>query len=136
MSHRIKRFSLLLIVLNCYLINKVASQTQNDILNKLELIVFTIEASTEESRLKTTEKAIIAIQDGHYNLDIVALSQDQGKAFSFTDATDSEFFRFIADQQALLTPENKQLIINFWDLSRFDTDQFKRFVSKFHNLEL
>ena len=35
MSHRIKRFSLLLIVLNCYLINKVASQTQNDILNKL-----------------------------------------------------------------------------------------------------
>ena len=35
MSHRIKRFSLLLIVLNCYLMNKVASQTQNDILNKL-----------------------------------------------------------------------------------------------------
>lgn len=32
--------------------------------------------------------------------------------------------------------EDKQLIINFWDLSRFDKKQFKRFVSKFHNLEL
>lgn len=32
--------------------------------------------------------------------------------------------------------EEKQLIINFWDLSRFDQEQFKRFVSKFHNLEL
>lgn len=32
--------------------------------------------------------------------------------------------------------EDKKLIINFWDLSRFDKQQFKRFVSKFHNLEL
>ena len=32
--------------------------------------------------------------------------------------------------------EDKQLIINFWDLSRFDRQQFKRFVTKFHNLEL
>ena len=32
--------------------------------------------------------------------------------------------------------DNKQLIINYWDLSRFDQKQFKRFVAKFHNLEL
>lgn len=31
---------------------------------------------------------------------------------------------------------NKQLIINYWDLSSFDRKQFERFVSKLHNLEL
>ncbi len=99
-------------IIKTQLDNLIINQTaDNNILNKLELIVLTIESSTEEQRLKTTEKAIIAIQDGHYNLDIVALSQDQGKAFSFTDATDSEFFRFIADQQTFLEPENKQFII-------------------------
>ncbi len=31
---------------------------------------------------------------------------------------------------------NKKLIINFWDLSRFDRKQFERLVSKLHTLEL
>lgn len=31
---------------------------------------------------------------------------------------------------------NKKLIINFWDLSRFDRQQFERLVSKMHSLEL
>jgi hypothetical protein len=31
---------------------------------------------------------------------------------------------------------NKQLIINYWDLSRFDQNQFKRLISKLHKLEL
>jgi hypothetical protein len=36
----------------------------------------------------------------------------------------------------LVFRNNKELIINYWDLSRFDQEQFKRFISKFHNLEL
>ena len=31
---------------------------------------------------------------------------------------------------------NKTLIINYWDLSRFDKRQFERFISKLHTLEL
>lgn len=31
---------------------------------------------------------------------------------------------------------NRQLIINYWDLSRFDRQQFERFISKVHTLEL
>ena len=31
---------------------------------------------------------------------------------------------------------NKKLIINYWDLSRFDKRQFERFISKLHTLEL
>ncbi|MGB0914564.1 MAG: DUF4350 domain-containing protein [Crocinitomicaceae bacterium] len=36
----------------------------------------------------------------------------------------------------LVFKNNKKLIINYWDLSRFDQAQFKRFISKFHTLEL
>ena len=36
----------------------------------------------------------------------------------------------------LVFRNNKKLIINYWDLSRFDQEQFKRFISKFHTLEL
>ncbi|MCH2224312.1 MAG: hypothetical protein MK066_06035 [Crocinitomicaceae bacterium] len=32
--------------------------------------------------------------------------------------------------------DNKKLIINYWDLSRFDKRQFERFISKLHTLEL
>jgi len=32
--------------------------------------------------------------------------------------------------------DNKQLIINYWDLSRFDRKQFERFISNIHTLEL
>lgn len=31
---------------------------------------------------------------------------------------------------------NNKLVINYWDLSRFDRKQFERFISKVHTLEL
>ncbi len=58
-----------------------------------------------------------------------------GKKYSFEkdDLISSE----LKSKGAVLNfKDNKQLIINYWDLSRFDQKQFKRFVSKFHNLEL
>ena len=58
-----------------------------------------------------------------------------GKKYSFD--RESLISSELRDKGAVMNfKENKQLIINFWDLSRFDTDQFKRFISKFHNLEL
>ncbi len=37
---------------------------------------------------------------------------------------------------ALTLKNKKQLIINYWDLSRFDRKQFERFISNIHTLEL
>lgn len=98
-------------IIKTQLDNLMNNQTaDDDILNKLELIVYCIEASPGESRLINTEKAIIAMQDGHYNLDLVALGRENGNAFSFLDATDSEFFQFISEQQSLRDPFNSKFI--------------------------
>jgi hypothetical protein len=32
--------------------------------------------------------------------------------------------------------DNKKIVINYWDMSRFDREQFERFVSKVHTLDL
>jgi len=72
----------------------------SDVLINLATIIDTIENTDETQRQTVTEKAIIAIEDGHYNLDLVAIDEKHGHAFSFLDATDSEFFQFISDKQA------------------------------------
>jgi len=58
-----------------------------------------------------------------------------GKKYSF-DKDDLISSELTTKGAVLNFKENKQLIINYWDLSRFDQKQFKRFVAKFHNLEL
>lgn len=37
---------------------------------------------------------------------------------------------------AITLRNNKKLIINYWDMSRFDREQFERFIAKVHTLEL
>ncbi len=58
-----------------------------------------------------------------------------GKKYSF-DKDDLISTELKTKGAILNFKNNKQLIINYWDLSRFDQKQFKRFVAKFHNLEL
>ena len=58
-----------------------------------------------------------------------------GKKYSF-DRDDLLSSELKASGVLLNFKEDKQLIINYWDLSRFDQEQLKRFVTKFHNLEL
>ena len=58
-----------------------------------------------------------------------------GKKYSF-DKDDLISSELTTKGAVLNFKENKQLIINYWDLSRFDQKQFKRFAAKFHNLEL
>jgi len=51
-------------------------------------------------------KAIVAIQDGHYNLDIVAVDLEHDKVFSFSNATDFEVFQFISAKQVETTADH------------------------------
>lgn len=81
-----------------------------DILASLESTIEEIERSSSGQRLLTTEKAIIAIQDGHFNLDLVAMNEENGQAFSFLESTDSEFFQFISDKQIKAKPETAKFI--------------------------
>ena len=57
-----------------------------DVLKQLEQTVEKIEQTEKNERLAVTEKAIIAIQDGHFNLELVAVDEERGTAFSFLDA--------------------------------------------------
>lgn len=82
----------------------------SDILGRLEQIIDQIEHTSPEDRLEVAEKAIIAVQDGHYNLELVAVDEEHGKAFSFLDATDFEFFQFISDQKVKVAPEHHDFI--------------------------
>ena len=76
------------------------------VLSKIEKLIKTIEEANTETQLETTEKALIAVQDGHFNIDLVAVDQEHGRAFSFLDATDLEFFQFIIDQQVKVEPDH------------------------------
>ena len=80
------------------------------VLGHLEQIIEQIEKTDSSQRLATSEKAIIAVQDGHFNLDLVAIDQEHGRAFSFLDATDTEFFEFISDKHTHADPEHDQLM--------------------------
>jgi HPt (histidine-containing phosphotransfer) domain-containing protein len=88
----------------------ISRQANIEVLKQLEKIIDTLEKSPADQRLIVAEKAIIAIQDGHYNLDIVALAQENSNAFSFLDATDLEFFQFISDKQSIVDPGHSTLI--------------------------
>lgn len=82
-----------------------------DKLKRLECIVDTIEEVGQQSRQALCEKAIIAIEDGHYNLNLVSVDHARGHAFSFLDATDSEFFQFIVDKQSIVDGSHNQFML-------------------------
>lgn len=87
-----------------------SQQTDLDILKKLESIIDKIENFPGSERASAAEKAIIAINDGHFNLDLVAIDNEHGRAFSFADATDMEFFEFIADKLGSANSEHELFV--------------------------
>ncbi len=97
------RFSVVAInVIESQLIHVLENGTVDiQVLQQLEEVVDKIERASDDERKLITEKAMIAVQDEHFNIDIVAIDQVHGKAFSFLDATDMEFFQFIIDKQSL-----------------------------------
>ncbi|MGX5201263.1 Hpt domain-containing protein [Aliikangiella sp. IMCC44632] len=74
------------------------AQPNLETLDSLERLIDSVETAEAAQRPKIAAKASIAIQDGHFNLDLVVLDQEHGRAFSFSDATDAEFFDFIVDK--------------------------------------
>ncbi len=98
-------------VFNSQLILLIDNQPVDDLfLVKIESLIDKIESTETEQRLSLTAKAIIAIQDGHYNPELVAVDEENGRAFSFPDATDLEFFEYIADKQTAIDPEYHQYV--------------------------
>lgn len=83
----------------------------SEILTNLDSIIDQIENTHSEEQLEITEKAIIAIQDGHYNLELVAVDDEHGQAFSFLDATDFEFFQFISDQKVKVESKHHDFVV-------------------------
>jgi HPt (histidine-containing phosphotransfer) domain-containing protein len=75
-----------------------SSQPNLETLQSLERLIDRVETAPVEQRIELAAKASIAVQDGHFNIDLVVLDQEHGRAFSFSDATDAEFFDFIVDK--------------------------------------
>jgi len=76
-------------------------------LKKLESLVESVGTYDDAGIAEQAEKARMAIIDGHYNPELVAVESDRGYAFSFINATDIEFFQFLIDTRIQSDPKDK-----------------------------
>jgi chemotaxis protein histidine kinase CheA len=67
-------------------------------LEKLEQLIEQIQSAEDADKVATTEKAITAMEDGHLTISLVMQDPVDGHAFSFMDATDIEFFKFMSSR--------------------------------------
>lgn len=79
-------------------------------LTQIDAIINQIVNTQTNLRLTVTSKATIAVQDGHFNLDLVAVDKENTHAFSFLDATDLEFFEYLRDKQASVEPHYNEFV--------------------------
>jgi hypothetical protein len=95
------------------LINAVDEQlaitmAQNEInmetLQQIEAMVNRIRSADDSRRVEEAMRGELALLDGHYSLDLVAVSQFEGEAFSIFDATDMEFFHYLSECQRAVDP--------------------------------
>ncbi|WP_196140565.1 Hpt domain-containing protein [Aliikangiella sp. G2MR2-5] len=107
-------------------------------LTSIENLISQIESVDSSERLGVAERAVIAVKDGHYNVDLVAVDNEHGRAFSFMDATDLEFFEFISDKQAQTDSSHEKFlhIVNDMALSlnqmlnrKVEEDQLKAAIT-------
>lgn len=73
--------------------------TDDDALKSLTILIDQIEQADTSNKHSIAERAVIAIQDGHYNVELVTSDNNTGGAFSFLEASDLEFFEFINHKQ-------------------------------------
>ncbi|MBV1909874.1 MAG: Hpt domain-containing protein [Kangiellaceae bacterium] len=92
------------------------AELDNEVLQKLRSLIEQIENSTDKDRISLTEKAIIAIDDGHFSISMVMQDPEDGHAFSFMDATDIEFFEYMSARYQL-SPVQHQFFHIFSDLA-------------------
>ncbi len=84
------------------------TMTQNRIdsesLTKLERLLDSVRNSEEEQRVEEALRGELAILDGHYSLNMIAVSRIEREAFSIFDATDMEFFHYMSECQRTIDP--------------------------------
>lgn len=76
-------------------------KADGDILSNLKLLIDQVQAASDGERVDTTEKATIAINDGHFTIGMIVQDSEDGHAFSFMDASDIEFFEYISHRHQL-----------------------------------
>ncbi len=86
-------------------VNQIQQQIQSiietgiangEILMNVKSLINQVQATTDAERVDMTEKAITAIEDGHFSIGMIVQDSEDGHAFSFMDATDIEFFEYIS----------------------------------------
>jgi len=69
------------------------------ILDHCKSLIAQLLEATDDERELIAEKAIAAIDAGHFSVSLIIQEGHSGHAFSFTDATDIEFFEFISSSR-------------------------------------
>lgn len=69
------------------------------VLAKVESLFTHVRSVDPGRQLEEAMRAEQAINDGHFSLNLVAVSQFEGEAFSIFDATDMEFFHYLSECQ-------------------------------------
>ncbi len=72
------------------------TSADGDILEHIKNLIDQLMDSAEDERELVAEKAIAAIEAGHFTISLIVQEGNSGQAFSFLDATDIEFFEFIS----------------------------------------
>jgi hypothetical protein len=96
------------------------SQNEIDVntLSKIEEMIIRIRQADDQRRVEEAMRGELAIQDGHYSLDLVAVSQFEGEAFSIFNATDMEFFHYLSECQQVVDPLHQTRMKVQIDLAR------------------
>lgn len=74
------------------------SKPDSEVLEKLKELINEVQSSSDNERVGIAEKAIIAMQDGHFSLSLVMQDPEDGHAFSFMEASDIEFFEYMSNR--------------------------------------
>ena len=74
------------------------TKANGEILANIKTLIDQVQDVADDERVATAEKAITAMEDGHFSIGMVVQDADNGHAFSFMDATDIEFFEYISSR--------------------------------------
>jgi len=74
------------------------SRPDDEVLSKLKQLIHQVQESEDNKRVGLAEKAITAMDDGHFSISLVMQDPEDGHAFSFMDATDIEFFEYMSNR--------------------------------------
>jgi len=77
------------------------NRADGGILENIRKLIDEVQTALPDQQVITAEKAITAIEDGHFSIAMIVQDSDTGHAFSFMEATDMEFFEYLSSQHQL-----------------------------------